>query len=93
MTLIQIFLLMVSLQLGTAWGPNGGNSPYLDASDNTNYIFETSGDLDDMAWFTFADTTATGSGITTHLWVEFDKAGGEKLNWYIDTTGDNTTRV
>ena len=74
----------------TAWGPNGGNSPYLDASDNTNYIFETSGDLDDMAWFTFDNTTATGSGITTHLWVEFDKAGGEKLNWYIDITGDNT---
>ncbi len=73
----------------TGWS-TVGSSPYLSADDGTNYI-QTSTTNADMRWFTFADTTNTGSGFSVVMYVDFDAGdGNDDCNWYIDTTGDNT---
>ncbi|MFA5102887.1 MAG: type IV pilin N-terminal domain-containing protein [Candidatus Thermoplasmatota archaeon] len=67
-----------------------GSSPYLNADDGTNYITTYRKDNNE-SWFTFADTTHTGSGFTVVMYVDFDAGNGDDdCNWYIDTTGDNT---
>ena len=73
----------------TDWTENG-IVPYLSASDDSNNIFESTTDLSKEGWFTFADTTNTGSGYSVTMYIEFDSSGDEVCNWYIDTTGDNT---
>ncbi|MBN2599284.1 MAG: type IV pilin N-terminal domain-containing protein [Candidatus Thermoplasmatota archaeon] len=66
-----------------------GSSPYLNADDGANYI-TTIRKNDHEYWFTFANTTHTGSGFTVVMYVDFDAGdGNDDCNWYIDTTGDN----
>jgi len=68
-----------------------GSSPYLSATGDSKYITCNTNGYDDR-WYTFADTTNTGSGYSVSLGVytTYSLFGGDQLNWYIDTTGDNT---
>ena len=73
----------------TAWIETG-SSPYLSNDDGANYIATSSNGADEY-WFTFANTTNTGSGYSVKMYVDFDAGDGDDdCNWYIDTTGDNT---
>ncbi len=72
-----------------AWAETG-SSPYLGTDDGTNYIRTKTSSADEY-WFTFADTTATGAGFTVVMYTDFNEGDGDDdVNWYIDTTGDNT---
>ncbi|MFW9892282.1 MAG: hypothetical protein ACFFFO_08780, partial [Candidatus Thorarchaeota archaeon] len=67
-----------------------GTSPYLDSQDGTNYLTITkSGGY--ARWYTFGDTAETGTGFTITLFIYISGAdGNDDVNWYIDTTGDDT---
>ena len=70
-----------------------GTSPYLDAQDGTSYLTITkNGGY--ARWYTFGDTAETGTGFTITLFIYISGGdGNDDLNWYIDTTGDDTAEV
>ena len=70
-----------------------GVDPYLNASDNSNYIFQNTTDLSKEGWFTFADTNNTGSGYSVTMYVEYDSNGDENCSWNIDTNGDDIAEI
>jgi hypothetical protein len=69
------------------WTTNG-TTPYLDAQDQpTNYIYTTTNDLV-SDWYTFADTSGTGTGFTVNCSVYWVAATDSTFLWEIDWTGD-----
>ena len=67
-----------------------GTSPYLDAQDGTSFVTITKGG-GYARWYTFGDTAETGTGFTITLYIYISGGdGNDDLNWYIDTTGDDT---
>ena len=74
----------------TTWGTSG-TTPWLSADDATNIITGNANNQQ-RGWFTFDDTTATGSGFTVVLYVDFDAGDGDDdCDWIIDWNGDGTT--
>jgi|GEM_PF-1404211 len=74
---------------GDQWTKTG-TSPYLGADDASNYISTSKGNQDTY-WWIFANTSATGNGFTTTLWIDFDAGdGNDDCTWYVDTNNDNT---
>jgi len=69
----------------------GTGSPYfLDTVDATEYLDITKGG-GHARWYPFGDTTETFSdgSITLYVYVIYGD-GNDDLNWFIDTTGDDT---
>jgi hypothetical protein len=67
-----------------------GTNPYLNAQDQpTNYIYTASNGLV-SGWFSFADTSGTGSGFVVNMSIYWQcVTGGDSYpQWELDWTGD-----
>lgn len=74
----------------TSWGTSG-NTPWLTADDTTNIITGNANNQQ-RGWFTFDDTTSTGSSFTVTLYVDFDAGDGDDdCDWVIDWNNDGAT--
>jgi len=74
----------------TEWDSNQGSSPYLDAPDETNYLWELSTAGQQRGWFEFSDTALSGTGITINVSIKCknsDSAGNDGFDVYWDVTG------
>jgi len=63
-----------------------GSSPYLDAVDASNIYTSANGLVGQ--WYTFADTSETGSGFIVALWAYYNNAGDSYPQWEIDWDND-----
>jgi len=64
-----------------------GTAPYLNAQDEpTHYIYTNKAGYAD-GWYDFADTAATGGGISLNISLYCQGDGGDSIDIYIDYTG------
>ena len=75
----------------TTWSTTGV-SPYLDAQDDGNEI-DTSGNGVISSWYTFDQTTGSGSGFTVVFSIYHDSTSDSYIEWELDWTGDGTAEA
>ena len=75
----------------TIWTTTGA-SPYLDVQDDSNTI-DTSGNGAISSWYTFGQTTGTGSGFTVVFSIYHDSTSDSYIEWELDWTGDGTAEA
>jgi hypothetical protein len=63
--------------------------PYLNSDGSGNIYTDKNGRLD--RWYTFADTSETGSGYEAIIYVDFDGSDGvADVEYYVEWNGDDT---
>jgi len=66
-----------------------GLSPYINTQDEpNNYIWVEKGNGETTSWYTFDNTSATGSGFSVNLSIYHYETGDGYPQWEIDTNND-----